>query len=973
MSEQKLISPLLDGFVMGDPMSNHDGVRCCPAMKENSDEKYIVKIISVPASQRQLDALLLTGAYQDAASATEYFKELADGIVQEAELLQQLAKLEGFLAYDGWQVVPMEDNKLGYEIYLIGSYKRSLEKHLRRNTMTHLGAVNLGLDLCAALSILRRAGYMYVDLKPANIYLSGEREFRIGDLGFAKLSSLKFSSLPSKYRSCYTPPELHDALATLNPTADIYAVGMILYQIYNNGVLPYENQAPAKALPAPMNADYEMAEIIQKAIDPNPRKRWQTPIEMGKALVSYMQRNTINDVPIVPPAIPQPTPVPVPEETVSDIEPVEVAIPIPLDEENESTVVDDFPEKKEPADSPKELSEELSFMSEMVSDETAPDEKDGNDLDTEMSEEVNSMLAQADELLMHEIPDPVTVPEPKEPPQENEEESNAEDEDEDEIGAMINSANPVSFDNDDDEDEEYFAENQHHHRKGRSWVKALITIMILVLLGGTGYYYYQNFYLLEIDNLYIKAEADSIHVKVITDVDETLLTVVCTDTYGNTKQEALVDGEAVFSDLNPDTQYKITIESEGFHQLDGSYFGSCSTEKQTNIIDFTAKTGTEDGSVILNFTVEGPETQDWMVEYVAEGEETKSVSFTGHMVAINGLTVGKVYTFTLVPSPGSEQWVVGNDSLEFTASKIVVAQNLTIVSCEDGVLTAKWDVPYDAAVESWTVRCYSEDGYDETATVTNAAVQFDGISTDKAYTVEVTASGMSQNARAYVSANPNTITGIQVDDSDPDVLTVSWTFEGNAPEGGWLLMYSMDGSESPDAIRCESTSGTIETRVPKASYALTIQAADGSTVFGNQLRYVCPEAESFDKFSLPADQIQASLCPTPEKENWTYADVAEDDYTTTYAPGDKVSFVLYAAKKFYTNNEDIEIMYVIRNAEGSVLPELLNTETRNWRSMWYNRYASLDIPQMPTANGEYTIEVYFNNAFVLSKNFTITG
>ena len=52
MSEQKLVSPLLDGFVMGDPMSNHDGVCCCPAMRENSEEKYIVKIVSVPASQR---------------------------------------------------------------------------------------------------------------------------------------------------------------------------------------------------------------------------------------------------------------------------------------------------------------------------------------------------------------------------------------------------------------------------------------------------------------------------------------------------------------------------------------------------------------------------------------------------------------------------------------------------------------------------------------------------------------------------------------------------------------------------------------------------------------------------------------------------------------------------------------------------------------------------------------------------------
>ena len=273
MSDQKLVSPLLDGFMMGDPISSHDGVRCCPAMKENADDKYIVKIISVPASQRQLDALLLTGAYKDAAAALEYFKELSDGIVAEAELLQKLAKLEGFLPYDSWQVVPMEDNRLGYEVYLLGSYKSSLEKYLRRNTMTYLGAVNLGIDLCAALAICRRAGYIHVDLKPSNIFITEKKEYRIGDLGFAKMNALKYTSLPTKYCSCYTPPELHDAMATLNPTADIYAVGLILYQIYNNGQLPFQDKAPLKILPAPANADYEMAEIIQKAIDPNPRKR----------------------------------------------------------------------------------------------------------------------------------------------------------------------------------------------------------------------------------------------------------------------------------------------------------------------------------------------------------------------------------------------------------------------------------------------------------------------------------------------------------------------------------------------------------------------------------------------------------------------------------------------------------------------------------------------------------------------------
>ena len=80
MSEFKLISPLLDNFDMGDPISHHDGVRCCPAMEKDSDKKYIVKVVSIPASQVQLDALLLTGAYQSAEAAGEYFKDLSEGV-----------------------------------------------------------------------------------------------------------------------------------------------------------------------------------------------------------------------------------------------------------------------------------------------------------------------------------------------------------------------------------------------------------------------------------------------------------------------------------------------------------------------------------------------------------------------------------------------------------------------------------------------------------------------------------------------------------------------------------------------------------------------------------------------------------------------------------------------------------------------------------------------------------------------------
>ena len=98
MSEPKLISPLLDGFAMGNPVSEHDGIRCCPAIKENTDKKYIVKIISIPASQAQMDALLLAGAYRDPADAMEYFHDIGEGILKRSRVSEKALQAGRFSA-----------------------------------------------------------------------------------------------------------------------------------------------------------------------------------------------------------------------------------------------------------------------------------------------------------------------------------------------------------------------------------------------------------------------------------------------------------------------------------------------------------------------------------------------------------------------------------------------------------------------------------------------------------------------------------------------------------------------------------------------------------------------------------------------------------------------------------------------------------------------------------------------------------
>ncbi len=1007
MSEPKLISPLLDGFIMGNPMSDRQGVQCCPAMSQNGEKRYIVKIISIPASQVQLEALLLTGAYPSQEAALSYFKDLADRTVGEIHILKKLASLEGFLPFDGWQLVEKE-NEPGYQIYVLSPYKRSLARHFRRHTMTHLNAVNLGLDLCASLAVCRRAGYLYVDLKPENVFVSEDGEFRIGDLGFVSLNSLQFTSLDERYHSAYSAPECADMLASLNGTVDTYAAGMILYQTYNDGKLP--QVAPGEQLPPPEYADYEMAEIILKAIDPDPDKRWKDPIAMGHAIVAYMQKNGANDVPIVPAAPVVAEPVaeePVVEEPelqeedpmkatasleavedtadaasqdaedvsqddlLADVERLLGEEPEPALEEATDAVPeeDPVPEPEEEASPAMDADDpaSLAFLQELVSDETAPSEELAPEVSyEELSSDTSDILSQADELISHETPGGVIAPEPIEIPIPEPIVIKVA-EPAPEIGVIEAGVPTQAEDGEDYDDEDYYDDDEP---SSFSWKKLIIVLLIALLLGSAcfgGYVYYKEYYLQTISSLAVTGQDNALTVQIVSDIDESLLTVVCTDTYGITRTSKVSNGSASFTDLNANTIYNISVEIDGFHKLLGPTTSSYTTPKITTIISFTAIAGTEEGSANLRFKVDGPKADSWKVVYSTEGEEEHTLDFTDSTVTVTGLTIGKTYTFQL--KTDTPLYIVGNDTLQYTALALVEAKDLQITGCADGKLTAQWAVPEGKTVNSWSVRCYSDGGYDESITTSETFVEFTGLDTTKAYTIEVIAEGMTIAQREYVTANSVTITGHQQDTSDPSKLILNWDYTGTAPEGEWLVLYSIDNSTETEVVRTTTNSAVIPHMVPNATYSFTIQTQAGVTLFGSEFQVETPAAPTFNKYTVATNNMTFTMCQTPDKENWEHKDIT--NFTHIFALGQKASFKVVVNKVYDTSPDQITTMFVIRDSEGNLISK--DCTVSSWTAMWYQRRCELDVPQLPQVPGNYTMEIYFNGCIVHNQQFSIAA
>lgn len=1068
MSELKLLSPLLDNYVVGDPISEKPGVRCCPALERDLQTKCIVKIISTPASQGQLDALLLTGAYADAQSALQYFQSVANGISEEADILKRLSQLEGFFPYLNWQIAPMSDG-VGFDVYTISQYRKTLAKLLNGNNLTHLAAVNLGLDLCTALAVCRRIGYLYINLKPENIYLADNNTWKIGDIGFVSLDSLKYASLPERYRSDYTAPEINDAFASLNTTLDVYALGLVLYKIYNGNQLPANlGNTENEALVPPDYADYELSEIILKACDPLPENRWQDPIEMGQALVTYMQRNAVNDTPIVPPPVTVPSTEDLPQE-ITDTSVAE-ATPPEIDETaslSGTDKQDDLTSSETVAD------EDLSAILTPSEDETAPELNEDLLGDIAVTNEVSDILLLADDLAAHPVPEMPTaeatestndaitqsspqdnnvtteandsldnvapiadapvvtdaeqIAEPAEEPVITEDalstvepvadtvdeiaaeqapESISPEKTEDSVTSppepiSVSEAENDSTESNDPNTEQRDEQNtvqgetaaednkteeteqteeaeladepiedssdEDSHKKSH-WLRNLLIAAIIALLAAAGYLFYTKYYHQTIDQLEITTANDGdVTIRVTTRADESKLTVICEDAYHNPKSTSVKNGIAVFEDLAPGAAYTIKVEMSGIHKLTGKTSSAFTTPDQIEFVSFEALTGDEDGSVLLQIKTRKQASENWCVTYTSDDGTEETVIFSDDEYTIRNLVIGNEYTFHLAPE--AEIRYSGVTEVKHTVGNVILPEAVHVTGVTAGNLTVAWSTPSGLENIKWIVHCYNDNGFHNTVETEDNTATFEGIDTAFSYTVEVSADGMSQAGSATIPANVVTITDFAAIEQGRN-LVMNWTQDGEETTSGWLITYSVDNSPVQE-LPCEETpDAVIPNFIPGSVYSIQLKTADGSDVLGGNLTFKTSKAKKFSGYTVTASDMRFKLCRTPKKSNWSEKDLKASDYTSTFKVGEKASFLIALTKSYNSLSEKVSTLMVFRDTENSVV--LTAVSERTWRQMWYEGKCELDIPELPSTPGQYTISVYMNGMLAGESRITIT-
>jgi eukaryotic-like serine/threonine-protein kinase len=158
-------------------------------------------------------------------------------------------------------------------------------------------------DAGALLNVIHR------DVSPQNILITTAGVTKVIDFGIAKAMDRMAEETKTgllKGKAQYTAPEQVRRGGVVDRRIDLWAIGTILYQ-YLAGRLPYEGKSDLETLkalaigrpppPLPGFVPPHIAQVVMGALAPSPDARFQTALDMQRAIESVMpQPTTATDV-----------------------------------------------------------------------------------------------------------------------------------------------------------------------------------------------------------------------------------------------------------------------------------------------------------------------------------------------------------------------------------------------------------------------------------------------------------------------------------------------------------------------------------------------------------------------------------------------------------------------------------------------------------------------------------------------------
>jgi eukaryotic-like serine/threonine-protein kinase len=198
-------------------------------------------------------------------------------------------------------------------LFMVMEYVESqpLSNYLRDNGPFNIkDAISILKQLLNAIGHAHEVGVIHRDIKPSNILLCDNGKIKVTDFGLAKVVQQKSgASTVTQARAgtlYYMSPEQIKGLKNVDIRSDLYSLGMTVYEMLT-GRVPFDKtdsdftiqrQIVDGEIPSPVkfNATIpkKMIKIIQKSINKEPEKRYQSANEMLKDILEF-EKNILEE------------------------------------------------------------------------------------------------------------------------------------------------------------------------------------------------------------------------------------------------------------------------------------------------------------------------------------------------------------------------------------------------------------------------------------------------------------------------------------------------------------------------------------------------------------------------------------------------------------------------------------------------------------------------------------------------------
>ncbi|HEX3626914.1 MAG TPA: serine/threonine-protein kinase [Verrucomicrobiae bacterium] len=163
----------------------------------------------------------------------------------------------------------------------------TLRQLLRNGRISPREALAIVPQICDALQFAHDQGIVHRDIKPENVLLDRRGRVKVADFGLAKLvgtSDEPASGPPVSHASTsvtdsgkimgtpsYMAPEQVDHPADVDHRADIYALGVVFYQMLTGELPAKKIEPPSKKV----HIDVRLDEVVLRALEKEPERRYQ--------------------------------------------------------------------------------------------------------------------------------------------------------------------------------------------------------------------------------------------------------------------------------------------------------------------------------------------------------------------------------------------------------------------------------------------------------------------------------------------------------------------------------------------------------------------------------------------------------------------------------------------------------------------------------------------------------------------------